>query len=255
MRGIIFLLIIFLTPTIIFADTELSYENILNNGKKYYTNQITTYYSFVILQEKHGNKLREKEQVRLFVRKKPYGEYIQFMKGKYEGLRVSYLPTRDGNSYFTAKETGIRGIISVKTWGFHSFIKKILYPHIFEISQYNMDFMIKEIIRVYQLTKKENKLTVKYLIKEFDNLFERVMIKTEVDLDVIKSREFPYKKVFIIIDPETFLPLYIRLYDYDGSVLAYYYFKIFKKNIRIDNSIFNLHNKPPVPPVTETIKE
>jgi len=37
--------------------------------------------------------------------------------------------------------------------------------------------------------------------------------------------------------------------------LSYENILITGKNIRIDNSIFNLHNKPPVPPVTETIKE
>ena len=247
----IFFISLFLLQIPLFSFDE-SYEEVLNKAKNYYNKNIHTYYAFVIVQEKHGGKLREKERVRLFFRKKPEGQYYQFMKGKFEGLRVSYVPSRDGRTNFMAKETGWRGLIGVKKWGFHSIIKRVLYPHIFDVNQYHLGFIIEESIRAH-IIEKENNLIKSTLLSEISSpLFNKKMIRATVELNIKKPfKGIIYKKAEILFDPETYLPLYLKIYDFDGSVLAYYYFKVFVPNIEIPDSIFDLHNPPPKPPVPD----
>ncbi len=247
---VLFSFSVFFQP--LYGDLIQKYGDLLKMAKKYYDTQVTTYYSYAIVQERHDGKLREKERVRLFFRKNPLGQYYQFMKGKFEGLRISYVPSRDGKTYFMARETGWRSIVGVRRWGFHSIIKTVLYPHIFDVNQYHIGFIIDEGLNAYEWGVKNGKIRVLYVKKKYEPLFKKEMIETLAEFTIDKPQGgIIYKKALMMFDPKTHLPFYLRLYDFDGNVLAYYYFKVFVPNIKIPDSVYDLHNPPPKPPVPD----
>ena len=245
-RKFILLFLGLIVPVQLFSFSISNFEALINKSEKYYNNCVTSYYSFVIVQEKKGNKLRGKERVRLFF-KKPNKQYYQFMKGVFEGLRVSYIPKRDGKDHFMAKETGLRGLLGVKSWGFHSIIKRVLYPHIYDVNQYHLDFLISEGKKEERLAKTKGSLAILFAGKVYDKDLKKKMFKVSVFLSKNKNDGIPYMKADYFFDPKTYLPLHVILYDFDGSVKAYYSFVEIKLNPVFPDSVFNLHNPPPKP--------
>jgi len=240
------ILLLFVVPGQLFSYSVNDIEQLMQKSKYFYENSVTTYYSFTILQEKHGSKLRGKERVRLFF-KKPNNQYYQFMKGKFEGLRASYMPNRDGKEHFLAKETGFRGMLGVKSWGFDSIIKKVLYPHVYDVNQYHIGFIIYEGLRLYNLAKKKGTVAIIFAGDVYDKLLKKKMFKITFQLSDNPKDGFPYYRADYFIDKKNSLPLHVVLYDFDGSIKAYYSFVTMKLNPVISDSIFDLHNDPPKP--------
>jgi len=204
-------------------------------------NGINTYTAKVILEERHGGKIKGKEIVRAACTKKPFRLYFHWLDGGlYAGLQVSHDRRRDGANQLQALESGVRGMVGVTTWSLDSRIIRTFYPHHFKLTQYDLGFLLQHVADVLE------KATAKGKIKVADRgIATNIIPGRRVHVFAIELSENPsdgllYRRSVLGFDTATHLPRLVETYNFNDKLHARYVVEELKINPSIDENIFTL---------------
>jgi outer membrane lipoprotein-sorting protein len=156
--------------------------------------------------------------------------YLVWQPGPYEGMQAVYNPSVDKHNTFRAKETGLRGIVGIKSWNNSDKVIKMMYPHNFTIHQTSLAYFFETMQAIVKKGLAMNKLTVVSIDEVADNLTKRPATSVLVKLSSNPKDGLMWSKVQLFFDKEHKLPLHFILYDFSGNKLADSAFTNFRKN-------------------------
>jgi outer membrane lipoprotein-sorting protein len=212
-------------------------EKALTASMKLYES-IYSYSSTIIIRERINGKMRPDEYIKTYFLR-PKKVYLEWVK-PYEGLKLTYIPERDGKDYFQVKEAGFRGIFGVFKWPNNSQLIDTFYPHRFRAYQTNFNYVFDLATRDWNRGKKINKIKVREITSFNDPVNGRMALKVDVDFSPNPADGMTFGRVTFYFDQKTGLPLRFDLYDHDGQLWGNYAFTEFTPNIKIDPAIFEL---------------
>ncbi|MFN8256894.1 MAG: DUF1571 domain-containing protein [Bacteroidales bacterium] len=202
--------------------------------------KINDYEATIISTERIDGKLRDTEYIKNRYMNPGY-IYLKWLPGPFEGMQASYNPKRDKPGEFMGKESGIKGIIGVKTWNNNDRLIKLLYPHHFTIHQTNLSYFMETMQMTVDKALRINKLNV----TKIEDIKDKYTLKPATSVMVILSSNpsdgLKWLKVALFFDHSTKLPLHFILYDFSGNLFVESAFTNFRQNIGLKANDFEIN--------------
>jgi hypothetical protein len=202
--------------------------------------KIYDYEATIVSTERIEGKQRETEYIKNRYMKPGY-IYLKWLPGPFEGMQASYNPKRDKPEEFMGKESGIKGIIGVKTWNNNDKLIKLMYPHNFTIHQTNLAYFLETMQMIVDKALRMNKLTVTKIEDVKDKYTLKPATAVMVKLSPNPSDGLKWLKVTLFFDHSTKLPLHFILYDFSGNLLVESAFTNFRQNIGLKANDFDIN--------------
>lgn len=199
---------------------------------------VKTYSCIVLCQDRMGGTLRRQERIQSLFRA-PRAVYLRWLS-PYEGLQTSYVPERDGEAKFMARETGLKGMVGALSLTHDSPMVTSMYPHHFRTHETSIHFMVNLSNRLIAKARGIGKMRVAR-IEEVDDPWLKsraTLVETEMSKDPKDDLRWP--RTELLFDAASKLPLHIRLHGFDGGLFGEYAFSEFKPNIELSDRAFEL---------------
>jgi hypothetical protein len=197
------------------------------------------YRCVILMQERPGGKPRGLETIRCAFRK-PNSVALEWLKGPFQGLRVSYVEGRDADGMFLGREAGFAGIVGVQRYKFAGHFVQTFYPHRFSPAQTNVGFTIALMARIFHRAVALNKIRVTGESRAASPYLKSEMIRFEVVLSPDPADGLEYGRALAFFDPATSLPLHVELYDFHDRLAGLYVFSQFQPDDAIQDSAFEI---------------
>lgn len=200
---------------------------------------IKTYSCVVLCQDRIGGELRKQERIQSVFRA-PRSVYLRWLPGPYEGLQASYVPERDGEGKFQAREKGLKGLVGAVSWANDSPIIDKMYPHHFRTHETSVFFLVQLSTQIALKAREIGKIRIAKLEEVTDPWLKRTatLVDSEMSQDSKDGLRWPRTELYF--DKDTKLPLHFKLAAFDGGLFGEYAFSEFKKNIDVRPDAFEL---------------
>jgi len=200
---------------------------------------IKTYSSVVLCKDRIDGKERKQERILSYFRA-PRAVYLRWLPGPYEGLQVSFVPERDGDRHFQARETGLKGLVGVQTWPHNAPLIDKMYPHHFRSHETSVFFLVRLSEEIASRARGLGKVRIRKIEEVTDPVLNRraTLVDSEMSQNPIDGLRWPRTELYF--DEQTKLPLHFRLYAFDGGLFGEYAFSEFKPNVALGPDVFEL---------------
>ncbi len=213
-------------------------KQILNTSiKKFET--VNNYKAVIVSTEIIKGKRNDTEYI-LTKFMSPNSIYLRWLPGLYEGMQVSYVPSRDGKKSFRGLEKGFAGILGEMKLKNSSMLVNTLYPHHFTPQETSLKYFIDMSQLILKNGIKKNAVKIISISTVIDKYLKRRATKIVVKLSDDPKDNLLWPKMDLYFDQETKLPLHFRLYSFEGGLSGEYAFTNFKENINITSGDFEL---------------
>lgn len=199
---------------------------------------IKTYSCIVLCQDRMNGTLRRQERIQSLFRA-PRSVYLRWL-GPFDGLQSSYVPERDGEGKFMARETGLKGMIGALTLSNDSPMVTSMYPHHFRTHETSVHFMVELSNRLVARARQMGKLRVTRIEDVDDPWMKTRATLVESEMSKDPKDELRWLRTELFFEHSTKLPLHFRLYGFDGGLFGEYAFSELRLNVDISAGAFEL---------------
>ena len=221
------------------ADAVGRMDGLVRTAEESYR-AIRSYTCTILLREQHGGKLRALETIACKFRK-PHSVALEWLPpGPYQGLRVSYVNSRDAEGTFLGREAGFAGLVGAKRYRFAGRFVQTFYPHHYSPAQTNLGFIIDLAATLYRKAVALGKFRVASQGRATSPYLKGETDRVEAVLSPDPADGLGYKRAVLYFDRATRLPLHLELYDFEDRLDGLYVFADFAPGVEIPDSAFDL---------------
>ncbi|MDX9720871.1 MAG: DUF1571 domain-containing protein [Myxococcota bacterium] len=200
---------------------------------------LESYTCTIVMRDRIKGKLMPESQLYTQYRK-PGAVYLRWVGEQHRGMQASYVPGRDDEGYFMARESGLKGLIGARTWPQSSPLINTLYPHHFSISESSVVALTQTTLELQRRAHSLGKLRLESLCTLHDEELDAPVTKVVAQLSDDPGDGLRWPRCTLFICERHHLPLHVRLDDFDGGLFGEYVYRDFRPNVVVDESWFAL---------------